>query len=79
MSSIITLRQHKVVAVNMSPCEKYVMTYSPMGDKAYTVWNFEMTEVIREFDQEMGEDENTFKWSHDGSYLAKKFRTETEV
>jgi len=63
----------------MSPDEKYVMTYAPFGDKAYTVWNFEMVEIIREFDAEADEDEFTYKWSQDGKYIAKKFRTETIV
>jgi len=48
-----------------------------MGEKAYTVWNFEMVEIIREFDAEADEDADSYKWSHDGSYLCKKFRTET--
>jgi hypothetical protein len=34
------LPKHKVIHVKMSPCEKYVLTYSPMGDVAYSVWNF---------------------------------------
>jgi hypothetical protein len=37
-----------------------------------------MVEVIREFDSEAGEDHETYKWSFDGNYLAKKFRTEQE-
>jgi len=79
MTPIIVLAQNKVAAVKMSPDEKYVLTYSPMGDKAYTVWNFEMVEIIREFDAEVDEDEHSYKWSQDGKYLAKKFRTETIV
>ena len=38
-----------------------------------------MVEVIRDFEAESGEDENSYKWSHDGQYLAKKFYTEVEV
>jgi uncharacterized protein with WD repeat len=79
MTPIIVLSQNKVLAVLMSPCEKYVLTYAPMGDKAFTVWNFEMVEVIRDFDAEPEEDDKSYQWSHDGKYLAKKFRTETEV
>lgn len=79
MIPIIVLPKHKVVAVKMSPCEKYVLTYSPMGETCYTVWNFEMVEIIREFEAEAEEDEDTYKWSHDGKYIAKKFRTETIV
>ena len=50
----------------MSPCEKYVLTWTPKGDVAYTVWNFQMVEVIREFDAEAEEDHTTYKWSFDG-------------
>ena len=46
----------------MSPCEKYVLTWTPKGDVAYTVWNFQMVEVIREFDAEAEEDHTTYKW-----------------
>lgn len=61
----------------MSPCEKYVCTYAPMGEKAFTIWNFEMVEIIREFKAEAEETEQSYKWSHDGKYICKKFRTET--
>jgi len=37
-----------------------------------------MVEVIREFDCEREEDSTTYKWSFDGSYLAKKFTKEQE-
>lgn len=40
MVPIITLPQAKVTAVKMSPCEKYVLCFSPMADVAFTVWNF---------------------------------------
>lgn len=76
MTPIIVLPQNKVKSVSMSPCEKYVCTYSPMGDKAFTIWNFEMVEIIREFDAEGDETEDSYKWSFDGNYIAKKFRTE---
>lgn len=79
MTPIIVLPKHKVLAVKMSPCEKFVLTYSPMGDTCFTVWNFQMVEVIRDFEAERDEDENTYQWSFDGHYLAKKFYTETEV
>ena len=52
MTPIIVLPKHKVQAVKMSPCEKYVLTYSPQGDTCFTVWNFQMVEVIREFEAE---------------------------
>lgn len=62
----------------MSPCEKYVLTFSPKGDVCFTVWNFQMVEIIREFEAEREEDHETYSWSFDGNYLAKKFRTEQE-
>jgi len=40
MGPIITLPIGKVDRVVMSPCERYVLTYSPMGDDAYTLWDF---------------------------------------
>ena len=76
MTPIIVLPKHKVISVKMSPCERYVLTYSPMGDTCFTVWNFQMVEVIREFTAEEGDDPESYQWSHDGQYIAKKFRTE---
>lgn len=38
-----------------------------------------MVEVIRDFEAEPNEDENTYHWSFDGNYIAKKFRTESEI
>ena len=37
-----------------------------------------MVTITREFDKEPGETINTFKWSHDGQYLAKSFRKESK-
>ena len=76
MVPIITLPQAKVTHVKMSPCEKYVLTFSPMADVAFTVWDFAMVEIRRELPIADGETIDTFKWSHDGKYLAKKFKTE---
>ena len=76
MVPIITLPQSKVTHVKMSPCENYVLTFSPLADVAFTVWNFQMVSVIRELPIAGDEDIETFKWSHDGKYLAKRFRTE---
>ena len=50
MTPIITIPQNKVISLKMSPCEKYVLTYSPMGDFGYTVWDFQMVSIIREFE-----------------------------
>lgn len=35
-----------------------------------------MVEIIREFEAEQDEDHETYSWSFDGNYLAKKFKTE---
>ena len=78
MTPIIVLPQNKVDFVSMSPCEKYVLTWSPRGEVGFTVWNFQMVEVIREFDSERDEDSTTYKWSFDGQYLAKRFTKEQE-
>lgn len=78
MIPIITLPQSKVKAVNMSPCESYVMTYSPESESAYTVWNFQLVEIIREFEAAYDEDQDSYQWNFDGSYIAKKFVTEIE-
>ena len=73
MAPIITLPEPKVDYVSMSPCERYVLTYSPMAKNPYVVWNFQMVEQIRDFDQKQGESHLTYQWSFDGNYLAKKF------
>lgn len=55
MVPIITIPQSKVMHVSMSPCERYVLTYSPKGDSQFTVWNFQLVEPIREFLAEKNE------------------------
>jgi uncharacterized protein with WD repeat len=79
MVPIITIPQSKVVHVSMSPCERYLLTYAPKGDNAFTVWNFQLVEVIREFPAEAGENQDTYKWSFDGNYIAKKFKKEASA
>jgi len=37
-----------------------------------------MVEVIREFQTERDEDETSWQWSFDGSYIGKRFRSEVE-
>jgi dipeptidyl aminopeptidase/acylaminoacyl peptidase len=61
----------KVDSVSFSPCEKYVILYCPSKDKPYQVWNFGENTMIREFEQAQGEDAKAFKWSYDGTFLAK--------
>jgi len=50
MRTIITLKMNKCHSVKMSPCERYVLSYTPTNDTCFTVWNFKMAEIIREFD-----------------------------
>lgn len=79
MQPIITLPEGKVDLVHMSPCERYVLTYAPMSKTPYVIWNFQLVEQIRDFDQKEGEDGHSYQWSHDGNYLSKKFRTEKPI
>lgn len=71
MKPILTINEPKVETVIFSPCERYVMVYLPKNDCPYAVWNFITHEKIREFEQEIGEGPDTFKWSHDGNFIAK--------
>ena len=60
----------------MSPCKKYVLTFSPMADVTFTVWDFAIIEICRELPIADGETIDIFKWSHDCNYLVTKFNTE---
>jgi len=71
MKSIMIINEPKVESVIFSPCETYLMVYSPKNDNPYAVWNFMTLEKIREFSQELNEDASTYKWSFNGKYIAK--------
>lgn len=73
MDPIITIPEPKVDSVSMSPCERYVLTYAPMAKNPYIVWDFQLVEQIRDFDQKQGENLHTYQWSFDGNYIAKRF------
>jgi hypothetical protein len=60
MTPIIVIPKHKVMHVSMSPCERYVLTFSPMDEHCFTVWNFTLAEPIRDFDAAEGEDHTTY-------------------
>lgn len=79
MQPIITIPEPKVENVNMSPCERYVVTYAPTQKSPYVVWDFQLVEQIRDFDQKIGENFQTYQWSFDGEYLAKKFIQDIKV
>lgn len=50
MQPILTINEPKVETVIFSPCEKYLVVYSPKSDFPYAVWNFMTHEKIREFE-----------------------------
>lgn len=61
----------------MSPCERYVLTYNQSSKKeAFIIWNFKLAEKIRSFEKEMFDKQDSYKWSFDGNYIAKKFMTD---
>lgn len=71
MKPILTINEPKVESVLFSPCETYLLVYSPKNDFPYAIWNFKTHEKLREFEQASGEDGNTFKWSFNGKFIAK--------
>ena len=71
MTPILTINEPKVDSVKFSPCEKYLMVYQPKNDSPYAVWNFMTCEKIRDFEQAVGEDADSYQWSYDGNYIAK--------
>ena len=71
MTPLLTINEPKVESVLFSPCEKYILVYQPSNELAYTIWNFMTHEKLREFEQQIGEDGNSYKWSFDGKYIAK--------
>jgi hypothetical protein len=46
MKSIMTINEPKVEQVIFSPCETYLMVYSPKNDNPYAVWNFMTLEKL---------------------------------
>lgn len=68
---ILTIKETKVDSVLFSPCEKYLLVYQPKHDQPYAIWNFMANEEIRRFEQIAGENASSFKWSHDGKFIAK--------
>ena len=57
-----------VVNAGFSPCEKYLITYSPKGK--FCVWNLALREEARVF---AAEDDKwgSYKWNYNGDYLAR--------
>jgi uncharacterized protein with WD repeat len=50
MKPILTINEPKVESVTFSPCEKYLVVYSPKNDLPYAIWSFVSNEKIREFE-----------------------------
>jgi len=71
MQPVLTIPKPKVDTVVFSPCERYVLIYLPKNDNPYEIWNFVTKEFMRDFEQDNNEDAKTFKWSHDGNFIAK--------
>ena len=62
------LEHYGVTQLSFSPCERFILTYSPRGK--FIIWNLSTKEEIRVFAAE--EDKwGTYKWSHKGEYIAR--------
>lgn len=57
--------------VDFSPCEKYLITYGPVGQKII-IWDIRIGQERRSFSQEpQGTNMSIFRWSHDDKYVAR--------
>ncbi|XP_076808792.1 eukaryotic translation initiation factor 3 subunit B-like [Clavelina lepadiformis] len=71
-----------VQLIDFSPCERYLVTFSPMPEpgndemQAVIIWEIFTGAKKRTFQADMSGDDDRqwpiFKWSHDGKYLARK-------
>lgn len=50
MEPILTIEEPKVETAEFSPCERYILLYTPMKEKPYQIWNFTEQELIRDFE-----------------------------
>ncbi len=82
------MEQHRfahagVKLVSFSPCEKYLLTCNyDKTDRAFIIWDVRKAAAIRSFtkfsstsnasDGSVQESPDFFKWSYDGSFLARK-------
>jgi hypothetical protein len=51
MEPILTIEEPKVETAKFSPCERYILLYTPLKDKPYQIWNFTELTMIRDFEQ----------------------------
>ncbi|KAF7265760.1 hypothetical protein GWI33_020840 [Rhynchophorus ferrugineus] len=62
--------------IDFSPCEKYLVTYSPQGDpnnpeKRLIIWDIRTGQEKRSFDPDGPSAWPIFRWSHDDKYFGK--------
>lgn len=69
MEPILTIEEPKVDFVKFSPCERYILLYTPLKERPFQIWNFAESTMIRDFEQVKNEE---FMWSFDGNFIAKK-------
>lgn len=68
---ILRLSHYGVSQIEFSPCERYLMTYSPGVSGKFVMWNLATGEEIRTFPS--NEDAwGTYKYSYKGDYVAKQ-------
>jgi translation initiation factor 3 subunit B len=63
--------------IDFSPCEKYLVTYSPQGDpqhpaqKGIIIWDIRTGQEKRSFNPEGPSSWPIFRWSHDDKYFGR--------
>ncbi|CAG9327545.1 unnamed protein product [Blepharisma stoltei] len=68
---IMRLSHYGVSQIEFSPCERYLMTYSPGAAGQFIMWSLEKGEEIRTF-QANDEPWGTYMYSYNGEFVAKK-------
>ncbi|KAI0236576.1 Eukaryotic translation initiation factor 3 subunit B [Lamellibrachia satsuma] len=73
---IMRFSHHGVQLIDYSPCEKYLVTFSPLADntedpQAIIIWDLRTGYKKRGFHSESAAVWPIFRWNHDGRYLAR--------
>jgi len=73
---IMKFSHQGVQLIDFSPCERYMVTFSPMPDnrddpQAIIIWDIRTGQKKRGFHCENASVWPIFKWNHDGSYFAR--------
>lgn len=50
MEPILTIEEPKVDYCTFSPCERYILLYTPQKERPYQIWNFTEQVLIRDFE-----------------------------